>query len=305
MRNSKLNPAVFICAVAAPKGSQEPESVCDRYQHLPEETMSLASKTSRQRIKWRCRDKWWLRWAKWHMGSRNGCLFTYFSNWFFFCLAFLHLCLSRSVHGYQATLVCFADCESNVTWDLSEQRIIFLGWNDYLGDTAFQRCTRLASLCDPKMPAKEGMFPVRIAKMDSELFSHLRETSSWIVKCFPTIFCCCHLFFPRETWAGASFDVINAVPWNPIEWLWLALAKDLGHRLSGEPSCLRAIVNASCFLQFSTKPYRPCLQTKRARGAEPLFDKCHLPAFACFLFQWQELKHLQCAQCQCPFLPDI
>lgn len=37
MRNTKLNPDVFICAVAAPKGSQEPKSICYKYQHLPKE----------------------------------------------------------------------------------------------------------------------------------------------------------------------------------------------------------------------------------------------------------------------------
>lgn len=37
MRTTKLNPAVFICAVAAPKGSQEPEPLCGRHQHLPED----------------------------------------------------------------------------------------------------------------------------------------------------------------------------------------------------------------------------------------------------------------------------
>lgn len=113
------------------------------------------------------------------------------------------------------------------------------------------------------------------------------------------------VFSTRDVWAGTTFDVINAVPWNPVESLWLAPARDLGHGLSGEPSCLRAIVNASCLLQLSTKPYRSCPHNKTARGAEPLFNKGLLPAFACFPYQWWEMKHLQCAQCKRPLLPHI
>lgn len=41
----------FFCAVAAPKGSQEPQSVWNRYSDLPKEKKSPASKTSRRRIK--------------------------------------------------------------------------------------------------------------------------------------------------------------------------------------------------------------------------------------------------------------
>lgn len=129
-------------------------------------------------------------------------------------------------------------------------------------------CTRPASpLGDSKMPIKQQIFTARIAmRLENKLISDLWETSSWTIKCFPTTFCCCHPFFPRETWAGTSPDVLSAVPQGPVEWLWLAPAKYLGHRLSGEPSCLRAIVNASCLLQFSTKPYSLSTQSRTARG---------------------------------------
>lgn len=171
----------------------------------------------------------------------------------------------------------------------------------------FRGYTRLASpLGDPKMPTKRDIYcvhwkgigqralfwPMRNIQLDNKMLPHHLLLLSPV-------------FSMRDMWAGTSFDVINAVPWNPVEWLWLAPAKDLGHGLSGEPSCLRAIVNASCLLQFSTKPYRSCPHNKTTTGAEPLFNKGLLPAFARFPNQWQELKNLQCAQCQLPLIPDI
>lgn len=38
----------------------------------------------------------------------------------------LHLGSCAPVHEYQATLVCFADYESDVAWELLQKRMIFL-----------------------------------------------------------------------------------------------------------------------------------------------------------------------------------
>lgn len=223
--------------------------------------------------------------------------------WIFCALHLLHLCSCPSaVHWCQASFICLLG-------NYTEENHFPMGkwlirWASLLEDAPGQILHWVIQKCQQSREYLLGELE-RFRKPGNTWPVRNTHPSTQKTSFHSNLLLLSVVLSTRDAWAGPGFDVMSTVPWQPTEWLWSAPAWDVSCRLSGEPPCLRAAVNASCLLQLSTKHCRSSPHHKTAWGDETVFSEGLLPASACFQQRWQEPKHLQRAHCPCPLLPDI